>query len=192
MSLRLLALIPLAVGINTAMGVLASSLPIPVFLDTVGTVLAAALAGPWVALATGLVSQLAKGLFVSGIQLAFLPIQLFVAAFAAVAASRFAVFATVPRTVAGGLLLGVLAATLSWPISLLAFGGVTSPGVSAVTAIMSGVGLPLEWAVYIASLSSDLIDKTITFLLVRTVLVSLPVRVTARFPAAQAALGRTG
>lgn len=190
MSLRLLALIPLAVGINTAMGIVASALPIPVFLDTVGTVLVAALVGPWVALATGLVSQLAKGVFVSGIQLAFLPIQLFVAVFAALACARFSVFATVPRTVGGGLLLGVLAATLSWPISYLAFGGVTSPGVSTVTTIMRGVGLPLQWAVYVASLSSDLIDKTVTFLLVRTILVSLPVRVTARFPAAQTALGR--
>lgn len=190
--LRLLALIPLAVGINTAMGIFASSLPIPVFLDTVGTVLVAALAGPWVALATGLVSQLVKGVFVSGIQLAFLPIQLLVAVYAAVACSRFAVFASIPRAVGGGLLLGIVAATLSWPISYLAFGGVTSPGVATVTTIMRGLGLPLEWAVYVASLSSDLIDKTATFLLVRAILVSLPVRMTARFPAALAALGRTG
>ena len=36
---------------------------------------------------------------------------------------------------------------------------------------------------YGASLSNDLLDKTVTFLLVRVVLVSLPARALARFPA---------
>jgi energy-coupling factor transport system substrate-specific component len=53
----LLALIPLAVGINLALGQLAARASLPLFLDTVGTVLVAALAGLWPALLTGVVSQ---------------------------------------------------------------------------------------------------------------------------------------
>ena len=49
--LRFLALIPIAVGINLAMGRIAQSLQLPVFLDTIGTVLVAALAGfAWIEL----------------------------------------------------------------------------------------------------------------------------------------------
>ncbi len=120
-----------------------------------------------------------------------MPVQLMVAVYAGVVAGRFAVFGSLRRTVAGGVVLGVLAATMSWPISYFAFGGVTSSGVTLVTTVLSGLGLPLQYAVYIASLGTDLLDKTATFLLVRTVLVSLPRRVMARFPRVDAALGRT-
>jgi energy-coupling factor transport system substrate-specific component len=48
---RLLALIPLAVGINLALGQFAAALSLPLFLDTVGTILVATLTGLWPALA---------------------------------------------------------------------------------------------------------------------------------------------
>lgn len=187
---RLLALIPLAVGINLALGQFAAATALPVFLDTVGTILVATLAGLWPALLTGLVSQLVFTM-ISGnaTWLAFLPIQLAVGACAAFAAQR-ALFRSTATALGTGLAMGAIAATMSWPISYLAFGGVTAGGVTVVTAILTGIGMPLKWAVYGASLSNDLLDKTVTFLLVRVALMSLPERALARFPAALRALGR--
>lgn len=190
MSPRLLALIPLAVGINLAMGKFAAATSLPLFLDTVGTVLVAALAGPAAALLTGLVSQTTFTVLDGRLMwLAFLPVQLGVALYASWAARR-GLFASVPRALVSGAGLGVLAATLSWPISLLLFGGVTAGGVTIVTTLLTALGVPLPWAVYAASLSSDVLDKVITFLLVHAVLISLPARMAARFPAAARALGR--
>lgn len=162
----------------------------PLFLDAVGTVLVAVLVGVVPALLTGVVSQVVFTV-VSGnaTWLAFLPVQLAIGAFAAFAATR-GLFRSTGHTALAGLLLGLLAATLSWPISYLLFGGVTAGGVTLVTTALAGLGVPLKWAVYGASLSNDVLDKTVTFLLVRTALVSLPVRVAARFPAVQRALGR--
>ena len=190
MSPRLLALIPLAVGINLAMGKFAAATSLPLFLDTVGTVLVAALAGPAAALLTGVVSQTTFTVLDGRLMwLAFLPVQLGVALYASWAAWR-GLFASIPRVLVSGAGLGVLAATLSWPISLLLFGGVTAGGVTIVTTLLTALGVPLTWAVYAASLSSDVLDKVITFLLVHAVLVSLPGRMAARFPAAARALGR--
>ncbi|MSR06808.1 MAG: hypothetical protein EXR93_07075 [Gemmatimonadetes bacterium] len=187
---RLLALIPLAVGINLALGQFAAATSLPVFLDTVGTILVAALLGLWPALLTGLVSQLAFTV-ISGnaTWLAFLPIQLAVAACAALAAGR-GWFRSVPTVIGTGLAMGLIAASLSWPISYLLFGGVTAGGVTVVTTLLNGAGVPLKWAVLAASLSNDLLDKTATFFIVRVVLVSLPARAIGRFPAAGRALGR--
>jgi len=187
-----LALVPLAVGINLAMGQIVSLLALPVYLDTVGTVLVAALAGPWAALATGLVSQLILGLFVNSVLLAFLLVQLLVAVYAGVMCCHFRVFRSAPRAGGSGLVLGILAASASWPISLLVFGGVTSPGVTLVTAVLGGLGLPLRWAVYVASLATDIVDKTATFLVVYAVLSALPGRLAGRFPAAARARGVAG
>jgi len=187
---RLLALIPLAVGVNLALGQFAAAVALPVFLDTVGTILVASLAGLWPALLTGLISQVATTV-ISGnaTWLAFLPIQLMVGAYATLAA-RQALFRSTGTAVGAGALLGTLAAVLSWPIAYLAFGGVTAGGVTVVTAVLNGAGVPLKWAVLAASLSNDLLDKAVSFLLVRVILASLPSRVAARFPAARRALGR--
>ncbi len=187
---RLLALIPLAVGINLAMGKFAAAIALPVFLDTIGTVLVAALVGLPAALVTGLVSQGALTLLDGKVMwMAFLPVQLTVAVYASWAAGR-SLFATTPRAVVGGLLLGAVAATLSWPIAYLVFGGVTASGVTIVTTVLVGSGMPLKWAVYAASLGNDVLDKTATFLLVRAILVALPATMAARFPAGARALGR--
>lgn len=51
------ALIPLAIAINIAVGQLVGVLKLPVYLDSIGTVLTGALMGPWVGLVTGLLSN---------------------------------------------------------------------------------------------------------------------------------------
>ncbi len=119
-----------------------------------------------------------------------LPVQLGVALYAGYAA-RHGAFGSPWRAAAAGLVLGLVAATLSWPISLLLFGGVTAGGVTVVTTLLTAAGVPLKWAVYAASLSNDLLDKCVTFLLVHVVLISLPNRMAARFPAAARARGRS-
>jgi energy-coupling factor transport system substrate-specific component len=53
-----LALIPLAIAINIAIGQLVTVLKLPVYLDSIGTVLVGALLGPWVALLTGALSNI--------------------------------------------------------------------------------------------------------------------------------------
>lgn len=52
-----LALVPLAIAINIAIGQLVAILKIPVYLDSIGTVLVGALLGPWAALLTGVLSN---------------------------------------------------------------------------------------------------------------------------------------
>lgn len=190
MSPQLLALIPLAVGINLALGQIAAVTHLPLYLDTVGTVLVAALAGPWVALATASLSQLVFTV-VSGnfTWLWFLPVHLAIALYAGFAA-RSGIFRRLWSVLLAGMGLGVVAATLSWPISYFVFGGVTGGGVTAVTALLRGVGLSLRSAVFLGGLSSDLLDKTVTFVLVRAVLASLPGRMTAKFPGVLRALGK--
>jgi energy-coupling factor transport system substrate-specific component len=53
-----LALIPIAIAINIAVGQLVAFLRLPVYLDSIGTVLVGALIGPWVALITGALSNI--------------------------------------------------------------------------------------------------------------------------------------
>lgn len=52
-----LALIPLAIAINIAGGQLIKALRLPIYLDSIGTVLTGVLLGPWVGLITGILSN---------------------------------------------------------------------------------------------------------------------------------------
>src|SRR5262245_35681263 len=53
-----LALMPVAIAINIAVGSLIYALRLPIYLDSIGTVLVGALAGPWAGALTGLLSNL--------------------------------------------------------------------------------------------------------------------------------------
>lgn len=189
MSPRLLALIPLAVGINLAMGLIVQAVGLPIFLDTIGTVMVAVLAGPAAAVVTGSLSQIVFTLWSGNpMWITYLPLQVAIALFAGFASQRGG-FRSRWVTVAWGASLGVLAATLSWPISYMVWGGVTSVGMSLVVAILKLLGAPLGVAVYAASIGIDVTDKIATFLIVRSLLVSLPRRVIGRFPGASVAMG---
>src|SRR3954451_21540539 len=62
-------LIPIGVAINIVGFTLTNTLRIPIFLDTIGTILVGVIAGPWVGLLTGVVTNLINGIFNPG----FLP-----------------------------------------------------------------------------------------------------------------------
>ena len=56
-SVRLLALIPVAVAISLALSAAVDAVALPLFLDTTGTILATALAGPAVGVAVGVLTS---------------------------------------------------------------------------------------------------------------------------------------
>jgi energy-coupling factor transport system substrate-specific component len=60
---RTLVLMPIAIAINIAIGELVTRLKLPIYLDSIGTVLVGALAGPWAGALTGALANLIWGLF---------------------------------------------------------------------------------------------------------------------------------
>lgn len=181
MTPRLLTLIPSAVAINLAIGRLVAELALPVYLDTIGTILTAVLAGPLAGIVTGLTSQVLSALLGGYVWLAFAPIQVLIALLAAVAAVLGG-FRSLPRGAGWGALVGVLAGAASAVISYFVFKGVTVAGVTALTALLRGSGLSLPEAVVSASILTDIVDKTLAFLLVGMLLQALPLRTISRFP----------
>ena len=189
MTPRLLAFIPSAVALNLAMGFIVNQLGLRVYLDSTGTVLVAALAGPGAGVLAGVVSQLVRSLYEGFVWLPFGLIQVLIALMAALAASRGG-FRTVPGSVSWGLVTGLLAGLVSAVISYVLFKGVTAIGVTPVTTLLAGLGLSREGAVTAASVGTDLVDKVLVFLLIGATLRGLPSRMMARYPLGARATGR--
>ncbi|MBW8771702.1 MAG: hypothetical protein JF590_00175 [Gemmatimonadetes bacterium] len=190
MNPRQLALIPTCVALNVVLGRIVTELALPVFLDTVGTVTATALAGRWAGITTGLISQGLTAL-TSGqmMWLAFAPIQVLIALVATAAARRKG-FANAPLAVLWGTLCGTLGGLLSSVISYFVFGGVTTTGITALGALFRYLQFSLPVAVTISSVGADVLDKSLTFAFTGLVLRALPVRLASRFPLALRASGR--
>jgi len=106
-----------------------------------------------------------------------------VIAFYAWGAARAGMFKRLTTALPAGLLLGLLAGGTAAPISYFLFGGATSGGVTALTTLLRFFGFPLQVAVFISSMGTDLLDKTIAFGLVAVILRTLPDHLAARFPA---------
>ncbi len=176
-----LVLIPVAIAINVAVGQLVVTLKLPLYLDSIGTVLAAALVGPWVGAVTGVLSNVVwtvSGLF---------PEAVAWSAVAAVIGILAAVFhrggwlKTWGRAAIAGLVTGLVAAVLSAPIAAYVFGGVTGTGTDTLVAIFRAAGLDALGANLGQGVVSDPLDKVVTFVIVWAILRGLPERLRARF-----------
>jgi energy-coupling factor transport system substrate-specific component len=186
-SVRLLALIPVAVAINLALSAAVDAVGLPLFLDTTGTILATALAGPVVGIATGALTSAVNSLR-NPTFWPFVVVQVLVALYAW-GAARAGWFRSLAVAVPAGLVLGVLAAVTSTPISYLIFKCATTGGVALTTKLGQLLGLSDLGACFFGSFLSDFADKAVTFALVTTVLHALPRRTAARFPLALRAIG---
>lgn len=186
---RILALLPSAIAINLAIGSLVAVLGLPVYLDSIGTILVAVLAGPLWGIAAGVLGQVVFSLYAGYQWLPFAAIQVLIALMAALAGRRGG-FAGPVRTMGWGLLTGLVGGAASAVISFWVFRGVTATGVTAVTTLLVKFGLPLATAVTVSSLGTDLLDKAVAFALVGMLLRSLPGRMMHRFPGAMSAIAR--
>jgi hypothetical protein len=81
----------------------------------------------------------------------------------------------------GGLTTGLVAAAISAPISALFFGGVTGGGTDALVAIFRTLGLGIFQSAFAQGLTSDPLDKTISYTVVFAILTALPLTVKTMF-----------
>jgi energy-coupling factor transport system substrate-specific component len=182
-TLRDLVLVRLGVAVNLVIGQIVAALLLPVYLDSVGTILVASLVGPRAAIVAGLVSQVLSAVISGNFSwLPFAVVQIVIALYAS-AAARLGAFRRLGTAAAAGLGLGIVAASCSAPISYFVFGGVTAGGVTVVTTVLRALGAPLGVAVASASYATDVLDKAIACGLVSVILRSLPRTLAARFPA---------
>jgi len=175
------ALIPLAIGINLAIGYLVSILGLPIFLDSIGTVLVAVICGPWAGLVTGLASNIVGGLLLDPGFFPFAPVAAvigFVAGWLAVGK----LFSNVWKGILAGVIITAAVVLVATPIRLVVYGGITPNSVGAFTSLLVASGQDILTSVLTATTLSNVIDKVVTVLIVLGILKGFPKRTLARFP----------
>lgn len=176
-----LTLVPVAIAVNIVIGQLTTVLGLPLYLDSIGTILVAVLAGPAAGAATGALTNVIWGMTISPVALPFAVTSVVIGVLAGYAA-RSGVFRRFFLAPIAGLVTGVVAALVSAPIAAFVFGGTTAAGTGALVGAFRAMGNSLLASTTLQGLLSDPIDKAVTFTVVAVILGALPTRFRQRFP----------
>lgn len=157
--LQALMLIPVGVSLNFVGYQLCTILKLPVFIDQIGTMLTAMVAGPWVGLVTGCLGNIVSGM----LNPVAIPFGLVSMCGGLVAGyfSRFHFFNHILGIIVACAVLTLVSAGSSAIVTVFMFGGVTGAGTDLVTAAFLVAGRQL-WA---SVLSTNIITGTINTVL---------------------------
>ncbi|WP_059172592.1 CD3073 family putative ECF transporter S component [Bacillus sp. FJAT-27445] len=165
----------LCIALNVVLGTVVSWMKIPLlFLDTIGTVLMAVLFGPWWGALVGVLTNLVLGVTTSPTAIFFGLVNVAIALVVGFAARRFD-FTKWYIALATGLILSVVAPLIGTPIAVAVFGGLNGSGMDVIVLWLRAAGEGIFASTFISRISSNLVDKIITCLLVMAIITKLPV-----------------
>jgi len=180
-----IALMVVALAINIVVGTIIFQLKVPfVYLDSIGTILVGLLAGPLAGLVTGILSNLLWGLLGNPGYVPYAPVAGVIGLMAGIFGSM-GWFKSWWKWLLGGLITGLIAALLSAPITAYVYGGVTGAGTDLIVGMFRATGASIMEAALGQGLITDLIDKTLSFLVVWLIVKALPTTLLTRFSRAQ-------
>ena len=173
-------LIPVAIAINISIGQLVLVLKLPVYLDSIGTVLVGVLCGPWAGALTGALSNTVAGIIFDPGWWPWIPVAAVIGLTAGLCANA-GFFKTWWKVAVAGFLIALAATVAGSPIAVL-LGGISASGSSLLTAFFLQTGRGILESVLTTNFIVEPIDKISTSLLAFAILDGLSARYLARFP----------
>ena len=163
-----IAMIAMAICINYIGGQLALALHLPIYLDSIGTILIGAMFGPAFGVLPPMISGILMAFTGDIYSLYFAPVGMILGLTAGFVLKRI-------HSVGFMLLLSAFLITLPGTIvcaiiNAILFGGVTSSGSSAIVAALSHTPLGLTGAIFVVQIFTDYLDRVISLALVMIVL----------------------
>ncbi len=156
-----------AVCINYAGGQLALLLRLPVYLDSIGTILTGLMFGPVTGMLPPLISGILMMMAGDIYSLYFAPAGMILGLASGLVFRR--IHAAGPGLFLAALLITVPGTLVVAVINAAVFGGVTSSGSSAIVALLSHTPLGLTGSIFAVQIVTDYLDRLISLALVMTI-----------------------
>lgn len=171
-------LVPLAVAVNFAANAAAGTLRLPIYLDTIGTILAAVLLGPWWGALAGALTNVV-GVVPNGVSnLLFAPVNVASALLWGYGIRSLGLGRNAVLFFLVAVVVGVVTGILATPIVLFLFGGATGHPSDLITAALASFGL--ERATLTSSVLSSIADKVVSGYVALALIAALPAALAAR------------
>ena len=158
---------------NLIIGAIVSFFKLPIYLDSIGIVTSTVLLGWRYGIVCSLVT-VSAGFFLINPYLPFYTLTSLGIVTISHFARKFNFFSQPVKIIIVGLVLAVVAAILSAPITTYLFEGSTLSGSDAITACFISVGKNIFSSVLLSGFSSEPVDKIIVALISFFILKSLP------------------
>ena len=165
----------LAIAINLVGGFLALTLKLPIYIDTIGTILVSILFGSISGAMVGGLSSIFNAVTFDPISFYFMPVQIIVGLSTGMLFKKQK-FKGV-KSVLSIILVTILGSAAAAVIASFVFEGVTSSGSSILVAILKNSGVSIITSVFSTQIFTDLLDKAISFGVVFTIIRMLPVNI---------------
>lgn len=169
---RMITFCGLAIAVNIVLGIATSALKLPFYLDTLGTVITAALMGPIPGVIVGALTNIITGFMYSIKDIPFLLVNVAVALIVGCVAKRFK-FTYVTAFITG-LILSIVCPLIGTPIGVAIYGGLTGTASDVIVMWLRSSGSSIFAASFIAKVGNNLIDKVGTCLLAVLIIRYLP------------------
>lgn len=179
---RMLALtfIPLAIAINVGIGAIVKALNLPLYIDSIGTILATLLLGWRMGAIVGVLGFALTSIFINPFAIYFVGTQVIIALFTHIVGKR-GWFKNIYKTIISGIGLGIIAAIVSAPVIILVFQGATGNGAALLTSFFAKMGNQIINAVFLSGFSIEPLDKGLQCVLAFFILKGIPKTLLEKF-----------
>ncbi len=167
-----LCLIGMAVVMNAAGAQLALTLRLPVYLDSIGTVMAGAMLGPVYGMMPSLLSGLVLGMTIDIYSLYFAPAGMLVGLMSGLVWKMH--LAEKRRMWLAAMLVAVPGTFVSSAICAVVFGGITSSGSMILVQLLARTPLGMTASIFLVQMVTDYADRLISIFFVAVLLRTLP------------------
>lgn len=171
-NIRNLTLVSMAIALNVIGALVALGLRLPIYLDSIGTILIACLIGPKYAVMTGVCGSLVSGITFDPYSIYFAPVQISTGLLAGIMYNKG--FLKGKKTPLGVFIFTLPTSIISACIAAFLFGGVTSSGSSYIVQILSHFNVPMVVGVFATQVITDYADKFIAVIIVTLVVSAMP------------------
>lgn len=169
-----LVLIPATIGINFLGKLFAELLKLPLWVDSIGTVLSAMLAGPIIGAIVGIINNVIYGFTTDPVSFVYAITQAVIGLVAGIMAYKGWI-SSAGRAIVLGLVVGFIAAIVSTPLNIMFWEGMTgNVWGDALFTYLRSQGNALWVASFADSIVVDVPDKVVTVLLSFVLFKSLP------------------
>ena len=167
-----LILCGLSISINIVLGLITSSLKLPFYLDTIGTVFIAIYFGPWYGAMVGGTTNFLTSILSNLAGMPFMLVSIVIGLVVGFIFEKIPFHFTSALLV--GLLLSVLAPLIGTPIGILVYGGLTGTVSDVAVLFLKQSGASIFTASFIPKIGNNLVDKIGTLLILFAVIKALP------------------
>ncbi|MDE3057154.1 MAG: ECF transporter S component [Bacteroidota bacterium] len=176
-----LPLIAMGIGINLVMGEITALARIPLYLDSIGTIFIAASCGMYAGVVCGILSNIVAGIIFNPMMIFFAPVS----AVIGMISGWFGLHGGFRKLLTAaplGILQGIISALVSAPIAAFVFGGMTLGGTDFLVLYFRSIGKSILDSVLYQGLTSDPVDKCVSYIIVALMLQRLPLSLRVRLP----------